>query len=614
MATMAGEQRPDSVLNQPPPLVNYNLFTADEALVEGLEREGADWAAGHLTDLGRLAGTEEAIAWGFQANANPPVLRTHDRFGHRIDEVDFHPAWHRLMEVAVNHGLHAMPWRDPRPGAHVARAAAFYVWSQVEAGHGCPISMTYAIVPALRSQTELAAELEPGLTSLTYDYGLRPPTEKKGLLAGMAMTERQGGSDVRANTTLAEPIGSGGPGAEYLVTGHKWFCSAPMSDVFLVLAQAAQGLSCLLLPRIGPDGTRNAFRIQRLKDKLGNRSNASSEVEFHQSWARAVGPEGHGVRTIIEMVNHTRLDCITGTASAMRQAVAQATHHAAHRRAFGRLLREQPLMLNVLADLGLESEATTTVMLRVARAFDRAATNEQEAAFRRLATPIVKYWVCKRGPALAAEALECLGGNGYVEESVMPRLYREMPLNSIWEGSGNVIALDVLRAISREPGSVEAFRQELALARGVNPDFDSGLATLDAELLNPDAIEVRARRLVGRMALLLQAALLLRHAPEEVGAAFCASRLGRDATLSFGTLPATADLRAIVARATPVVSSSSIWKDRPTRHSISGLATDVAALDQERSQSEAHHRNSEQDPEPGPVDAIRQRRSIERED
>jgi putative acyl-CoA dehydrogenase len=555
VAPVAGEQRPgsDEVLNQPPPLANYNLFSADAALLEGLEREGADWAAGNLTALGRLGGLEESIALGFQANANPPVLQTHDRFGHRIDEVDFHPAWHRLMEVAVSRGLHAMPWREPRPGAHVARASAFYLWSQVEAGHGCPISMTYAIVPALRTQPELAAQFEPGLTSLSYDFGLRPPGHKDGLLAGMAMTERQGGSDVRANTSRAEPIGSGVNG-EYAITGHKWFCSAPMSDVFLVLAQAPQGLSCFLLPRVLPDGTRNAFHIQRLKDKLGNRSNASSEVEFDQAWARLVGPEGRGVRTIIEMVNHTRLDCIIGTASAMRQAVAQATHHAAHRSAFGRLLAEHSLMLNVLADLAIESEAATTLMLRVAGAFDRAPADRSEAAFRRLATPIGKYWICKRGPALAAEALECLGGNGYVEESLMPRLYREMPLNSIWEGSGNVVALDVLRAISREPESVEAFRQELALARGANPIFDSALAGLDADFTDTDTIEARARRVVGKMALLLQASLLLRHAPDTVSSAFCASRLGGDTGLVFGTLPSGMDLKAVVARARPTVS------------------------------------------------------------
>src|SRR5437879_4439130 len=363
---MRGVETTHEVLNQPPPLVGYDLFAADPTPREALEREGGDWARHLLHRIGRLAGTEEAIAWGFLANANPPRLHTHDRFGHRIDEVEFHPAWHRLMETAVSHGLHALPWRDPRPGAHAARAAAFYLWSQVEGGHGCPVSMTYAVVPALRAQPELAARWEPLVTSLAYDPELRPPFQKRGLLVGMAMTEKQGGSDVRANTTRAEPAGPGGPGAEYLLTGHKWFCSAPMCDAFLVLAQAPAGLSCFLVPRVMPDGSRNAFRIQRLKDKLGNRSNASSEIELDRAWGTMVGEEGRGVPTIIEMVNHTRLDCVVGSAALMRQAVAQATHHCAHRHAFGRLLSEQPLMLNVLADLAVESEASTVLMMRLA--------------------------------------------------------------------------------------------------------------------------------------------------------------------------------------------------------------------------------------------------------
>ena len=539
------------MVNQPPPLSGYNLFSADAALVEGLEWNGADWANERVDELGRLAGTEEAIAWGFQANANPPVLRTHDRYGRRIDEVEFHPAWHRLMEVAVDRGLHAMPWRDPRPGAHVARAASFYVWSQVEAGHGCPISMTYAIVPALRGTPALATAWEPGLTSLSYDFGLRPATLKSGLLAGMAMTEKQGGSDVRANTTRADPMDGGSSAGEYRLTGHKWFCSAPMCDVFLVLAQAPGGLSCFLLPRVLPDGSRNAFHIQRLKDKLGNRSNASSEVEFEGAWAQLVGPEGRGVRTILEMVNHTRLDCIIGSAALMRQAVAQATHHIAHRSAFGRLLKDQPLMRNVVADLALESEAATTVMLRVARAYDLAGSNEREAAFRRLATAVTKYWVCKRTPMVTVEAVECLGGNGYVEESITPRLYREAPLNSIWEGSGNVIALDALRAMEREPESVEAFRGELARAAGMDAAYDAGLRALEDDLMRGKIAEENARRLVERMAVMLQASLLLQHAPSSVSAAFCASRLGDRGGMAFGTLPADVDFKAIIERSTP---------------------------------------------------------------
>src|SRR3979411_1425343 len=367
--------------NQPPPLVDYNVYFADSALREALEREGASWAQDRIGELGRLAGTQEAIDWGFQANANPPQLRTHDRFGERIDEGGFPPAWHRLMEVAVGHGLHALPWREPRLGAHAARAAAFYIWSQVEGGHGCPISMTYAAVPALRQHKKLAQEWEPLMTTLEYDPGLRPASGKRGVLFGMAMTERQGGSDVRTNTTRAVPTGSDG---EHLLTGQKWFCSAPMCDAFLVLAQAPGGLSCFLLPRVLPDGTRNRFQIQRLKDKLGNRSNASSEVELQDAWALLVGEEGRGVRTIIEMVNHTRLDCVIGSPPLTRQAVAQAAHHTAPRSAFGKLLSEQPLMINVLADIAVESEATTILMMRLAGAFDRAS-DPPETQFPRLA-------------------------------------------------------------------------------------------------------------------------------------------------------------------------------------------------------------------------------------
>jgi putative acyl-CoA dehydrogenase len=409
--------------------------------------------------------------------------------------------------------------------------------------------MTYAVVPALRNQPELAAEWEPRLTSRVYDRRFIPATEKRGAIAGMAMTEKQGGSDVRANTTQAVADGAGA----HLLTGHKWFCSAPMSDLFLVLAQAPGGLSCFAVPRWRPDGTRNNIAIQRLKDKLGNRSNASSEIELDQAWGRMVGEEGRGVATIIAMVNHTRLDCVIGASATMRQALAQATHHAGHRQAFGKLLVDQPLMANVLADLAVESEAATTVMLRLARAYDAGAgaTDSQEASFRRLATAVAKYWVCKRQPVMVAESLECLGGNGYVEESIMPRLFRESPLNGIWEGSGNVICLDVLRAMVKEPQSLEAFRAEVALAAGADARLDRAVTALDAELADLDGIESRARRIVERMALVLQGSLLVRHGDPDVAAAFCASRLGADWGVAFGTLPRGLRLDAVVERARP---------------------------------------------------------------
>jgi len=533
--------------NQPPPLVDYNLFEANAPLREAVEREGASWAHDLVQELGRLAGKQEAIDWGFQANANPPRLRTHDRFGERIDEVEFHPAWHELMRVAVGHGLHALPWREPRRGAHAARAAAFYVWSQVEGGHGCPVSMTYAAVPALRKSPEVAAEWEPLMTTLDYDPGLRPHKTKRGVLFGMAMTERQGGSDVRSNTTRAEPNGANG---EHRLTGQKWFCSAPMCDAFLVLAQAPGGLSCFVLPRVLPDGTRNAFHIDRLKDKLGNRSNASSEITLDGAWAVLVGEEGNGVRTIIEMVNHTRLDCVIGSASMMRQAVAQATHHTANRSAFGNLLSEQPLMVNVLADLAVESEATTTLMMRLAGAFDRS-NDPAEAHFRRIGVAIAKFWTCKRAIAVVAEALECHGGNGYVEESILPRLYREAPLNSIWEGAGNVNALDVLRAMQREPDSVTAYFEEVERARGVDKRLDHQIDELKRELADSDEVEFRARRTVEQMAVVLQASLLLRHGEQSVADVFLSSRLVNDRGYAFGTLKFTRELKSVVERHRP---------------------------------------------------------------
>jgi putative acyl-CoA dehydrogenase len=533
--------RTHEVTNQPPPLVGYDV-ALDAALQAGLEREGAGWYADDLHRLGKRAGTAEARLWGVQANENEPVLKTHDRYGHRIDEVEFHPSWHQLMDVAVSEGLAGMPWTTG-PGAHVARAAGFYTWSQVEGGHGCPISMTCAVVPALRSQPDLAAVYEPFLTSRSYDPGLRPPTSKAGLLAGMGMTEKQGGSDVRANTTVAVRSQD-----HWLLTGHKWFTSAPMCDLFLVLAQAPGGLSCFLVPRVLPDGTRNTFRIQRLKDKLGNRSNASSEPEFDDTVAWLVGEEGRGVRTIIEMVSMTRLDCVIGSAALMRQALVQAIHHAQHRSAFGGLLVDKPAMQNVLADLALESEAATTLMLRLAGAVDRAQQGDpQEQAFKRLAVAVGKYWVTKRAPVFAGEALECLGGNGYVEESGMPRLYREAPLNSVWEGSGNVNALDVLRAMAREPESVQAFFAEVEVADDAR--ITAAVSDLRKDLAEAD--EVTARRLVERLALVLQGSLLVRHAPAAVSDAFLTSRLQGDWGNAFGTLPRGLDLRAVVDRAAP---------------------------------------------------------------
>ncbi len=566
------------VSNQPPPLAGYDVFASDAALREAVDREGAGWAVDELHALGSLAGSEEAIGWGFQANANPPVLRTHDRYGNRLDRVDFHPSYHQLMDVAVSHGLHAAPWEevsssvgDGRRGAgpsgrgpgpsgrgaegrarHVARAAGFFVWSQVDAGHGCPISMTYSVLPALTAAPTLLEAWRPRLISRRYDPSDRPAVDKAGALAGMGMTEKQGGSDVRAGTTRAERDGD-----EWRLTGHKWFFSAPMGDVFLVLAQRPAGVSCFLLPRYTPDGERNQVRLQRLKDKLGNRSNASSEIELDGAWAQLLGEEGRGVATIIQMVNHTRLDCVLGAAAGTRQAVAQACHHARHRRAFGRDLVDQPLMAAVLADLAVESEAATALALRLARAYDRADDDPAEDAFRRLATAAGKYWVCKRHPPAVAEALECLGGNGYVEESIMPRLLRESPLNGIWEGSGNVICLDVLRALARTPASVEALTDELGTARGGDRRLDramDGLATELASLAtaDPGALESGARRLVERLVVTLQGALLVRDGHPAVADAFCASRLGDGGGgRAFGAMPAGADHQVIVERATP---------------------------------------------------------------
>ncbi|MGW3381556.1 acyl-CoA dehydrogenase family protein [Streptomyces albogriseolus] len=535
-----------TVTNQVPPLVQYDVFGSDRALVEAVERhltaEAREDGLAELSALGHTCGSAQVQEWGVQANENPPRLRTHDRYGHRIDEVDFHPAWHRLLGKGVSAGLTAA-WG--RPGGHVRRAAAFLMWTQVEAGNCCPLSMTHAAVPALRTDPELAAVWEPRLTSMVYDRALRPAGQKPGALFGMGMTEKQGGSDVRANTTAARPLAEDGT---YALTGHKWFCSAPMSDAFLVLAQAPGGLTCFLVPRVLEDGSRNVFALQRLKDKLGNRSNASAEVEFDGTWARRVGEEGRGVRTIIGMVAATRLDCVLGSAGLMRQAVAQAVHHCAHRAAFGGKLLDKPLMRNVLADLALESEAATTLALRLAAAYDDGG--EQERALLRIAVPAAKYWVTKRCAPVAVEAAECLGGNGYVEESGMPRLVRESPLNSVWEGAGNVQALDVLRAL-RDPATLDAYLREVGRARGADHRLDAAIKDLLTDLADLEGVEGRARRLTERLALVLQGSLLVRHAPPEVADAFCAGRLGGDAGAAFGTLPPTLDLASVVDRARP---------------------------------------------------------------
>ena len=532
------------VFNQVPPLTDYNT-AAHPAMREAVEREGAGWALPEIDELGALAGSAEAQDWGRLAERVPPRLIPYDRTGHRIDEVEYVPAYHELMRTAVEHGLHAAPWADDRPGAHVARAAKFMTWS-VDAGHGCPISMTYAAIPALRMNPDLAATFEPLLTSREYDFGLRDPQTKRGLIAGMSMTEKQGGSDVRTNTTTARPQADG----TYLLVGHKWFTSAPMSDMFLTLAQAPGGLSCFLVPRVLPGGARNSLTLMRLKDKMGNKSNASSEIEYDDAVGWLIGEEGRGVRTIVEMVNMTRLDCVIGSSMGLRTALVTATHHARHRSAFGRPLAEQPAMRNVLADLAIESEAATTAMFRLAGANDRAIRGDQsEAALRRIGLAVTKYYVCKRAPIAAGEALECLGGNGYIEDFDLARIYRELPLLSIWEGSGNVAALDALRALAREPESLDAFFAEADLAAGLNTHYDDALDHVKKELTSFDDIELRARRIVEQLALVFQGSQLLRHAPTALADAFCATRLGRDWGTVFGTLPPGIDLEPIIERA-----------------------------------------------------------------
>ncbi|MFN3657708.1 MAG: isovaleryl-CoA dehydrogenase [Pseudolabrys sp.] len=532
------------VENQPPPLEGYNLFGSDSVLREAVAREGAGWAEAELNALGARLGTPQTIAAGFAANENPPKLKSFDRFGHRLDEVEFHPAWHELLTIALAAGLHSGPWAKPQKGAHVARAAGTYMLGQIESGVYCPLAMTYGSVPTLRQSPKASAQWLPRIFGRTYDPRFVPAREKSAVLLGMGMTENQGGSDLRTNTTWAEPAGDG----TFRLSGHKWFMSAPMCDAFLVLAQSPKGLSCFLMPRFAPDGTRNAVHINRLKDKLGNKANASSEVEFHGAHAELIGEEGRGIPTIIEMGNYTRLDCCIGSSGLMRAAVAQAAHHARHRTAFQKKLIDQPLMTNVVADLALECEAATVLTLRLARAYDE--DDEASLAIRRVVTPAAKFWICKRAPAVTAEAMEVLGGSGYIEESIMPRLYREAPVNSIWEGSGNVMCLDVLRAIGRTANIGDVLKRELD--DGGDARLRRFNEKLTARLASPERNdEAQARALVRELILALQAALLVRYAPASVADAFCASRLPGEEGGVFGLLPREVDARAIAERAAP---------------------------------------------------------------
>jgi putative acyl-CoA dehydrogenase len=540
----------DQVTNQPPPLEPYNLLQTDRVLHAALRRENAGWAVGELTALGKTLGEPETIRLGFAANTNPPLLRAFDRYGHRIDQVEFHPAWHALLSLAVGAGLHSSPWAAPRPGAHVARAAGTFMLAQIESGVYCPIAMTYGAVPALRHAPAAAAEWLPRIFTRQYDPRFRPAADKTGVLLGMAMTENQGGSDLRTNTTQAVFRGSDGARRLFRLTGQKWFMSAPMCDAFLVLAQAPGGLSCFLVPRWTANGERNAIHLIRLKDKLGNRSNASSEVEFAGAEGELIGEEGRGIPTIIEMSNYARLDCAIGSAGLTRQAVAQAIHHACHRVAFAKKLVDQPLMTNVLADLALESEAATVLTMRLARAYDE--DDQPALIWRRVMTPAAKFWICKRAPVVAAEAMEVLGGSGYVEEYVMPRLYREGPVNSIWEGAGNIMCLDVLRALERMPGAAELLLREIAEGARADKRLRAAAGRLQRNLAGPAwKDESQARTIVRDLVLAMQAALLLRQAPAAVAEAFCASRLGDEPGGALGLLPPGIDCRAIVERAAP---------------------------------------------------------------
>jgi putative acyl-CoA dehydrogenase len=535
-----------TVLNQPEPLENYNAYTSDIALRQAVQREGAGDFEASLGDYGAIAGSE-ILQLGFEANRHKPVLRTHDRYGHRVDQVDFHPSYHRLMALGLGHGLASLTWTD-QAGARVARSAMMYLHNQFEAGTMCPITMTHAVIPALRVQPEVAEEWVPRVLTGQYDRAFKPAIDKLGVTLGMAMTEKQGGSDVRANTTRARPLSQAGAGNAYELVGHKWFCSAPMSDAFLSLARTEQGLSCFLVPRWRPDGSVNPIHIQRLKDKLGNLSNASSEIEYPGTWARMIGEPGRGVATIIRMVAETRLDCVIGSASLMRQAVVQAIHHCDHRQAFGNRLSKQPLMKNVLADLAIESEAAMVLALHLARRFELASSDQHAELLARIATPIAKYWICKRAVHLANEAQECLGGAGYVEEFILPRIYREAPVNAIWEGSGNIQCLDVLRAIDRDPRCLEALFELIAGAADRAPALKVLIDQTRKDLADSDAIECRARHIVEQLALGLQAALLLDSGSEQLAEAFIGSRLCPHSGQMFGTLPGSSDFDAIIDR------------------------------------------------------------------
>ncbi|MFQ5562314.1 MAG: acyl-CoA dehydrogenase family protein [Parvularculaceae bacterium] len=535
------------VTNQPPPFEDVNLYETDAALKGAVKQSGAGAHEAHLSAFGGRCGSAEAAEWARQANRNSPQLRNFDRYGHRLDEVEFHPAYHQLMDLGLSAGVSAAAWKAKKAG-HVLHSALMFLMGQADGGVCCPMSMTYAVVPALRHEPNVAREWESRVVSGVYDPRFIPVTEKRGATMGMAMTEKQGGSDVRANTTRAAPLG----GDEYELTGHKWFCSAPMCDAFLTLAQTDAGLTCFLVPRWRPDGTRNAFHIMRLKDKLGDRSNASSEIEYARAWARRVGEEGRGVRTIIDMVQHTRLDCVVGSAGGMRAALAHAIWHAEHRTAFQKKLVDQPAMAAVLADLALESEAATALAFRLARAFDAAASDESEAAFMRLATPIAKYWICKRQPGVVYEALECHGGAGFVEESPMARYYRAAPLNAIWEGSGNVIALDVLRALAREPESLATIKAEITGATGANPHYDQHARLLE-EWFAPGALnEGTARAFAEDMALALEATALRKSAPDYVFDGFCNLRLDpENKSFVYGAITTNIAVEKIIARAAP---------------------------------------------------------------
>ncbi|HKD72141.1 MAG TPA: acyl-CoA dehydrogenase family protein [Candidatus Acidoferrum sp.] len=549
ISSPVGRRETHEVVNQVPPLEDWNPFLTDVALQQALEREGAGWSKDQVTRHSKRAGSAEVVSWGYLANENLPRLRTHDRFGQRIDEVVFHPAWHSLMSWSMENEVHSLPWTRPGPGAWVARSALFMLSAMADAGHCCPISMATACVPTLRKAPELAAEWVPRVSSTKYDSRFIVPREKTACLIGMAMTEKQGGSDVRANRTRAVPLGEPGVAKPYLITGHKWFCSAPMCDAFLILAQAPNGLSCLLLPRVLEDGKHNGFYIQRLKDKLGNRSNASSEVEFDNAVAWLVGEEGRGVPTIIEMVNNTRLDCSLISAGMMRLAVAQAVHHTRHRSAFGKKLLDHVQMQNVVADLALESEAATVLLMRLARSYDLQNESEREGQFRRLVTAAAKYWICRRAPALICEAMECMGGNGFTEEVIFPRLYREAPLNSMWEGSGNVICLDVQRALRNTPETLSSLLDELRLAAGADARLDAAVRSLETQLRESAHEPGDGRRLAERIAVVLEASLLVRHAPSFVADAFIASRVLGENGICFGTLPRSVNYGLIVERA-----------------------------------------------------------------